>query len=56
MGIAHVADMDSIADPDVRAGCERRALAFGRALLTKGPRLYSDIKGVTLAAAAARTA
>ncbi|EFJ49529.1 hypothetical protein VOLCADRAFT_42791, partial [Volvox carteri f. nagariensis] len=26
VGIAHVADMDSIADPDVRAACERRAL------------------------------
>lgn len=33
VGIAHVADFDSIADPDVRAACERRAFQFGRRLL-----------------------
>ena len=33
VGIAHVADMDSIADADVRAACERRALKCGRRLM-----------------------
>eukprot|EP00887_Chlorella_sp_A99_P002733 scaffold6.g2733.t1 len=33
VGIAHVADMDGIADADVRAVCERRALRFGRQVL-----------------------
>lgn len=44
VGIAHVADMDTIADPDVRAACERRALRFGRALLVQGPKLYANIE------------
>lgn len=30
VGIAHVADMDRIEDPDTRAACEQRALRFGR--------------------------
>ncbi|EFN58562.1 hypothetical protein CHLNCDRAFT_140697 [Chlorella variabilis] len=35
VGIAHVADMDSIPDDDVRAVCERRALRFGRKALVE---------------------
>jgi 5-methylthioribose kinase len=30
VGIAHVADLESIKDQDARAHCERRALACGR--------------------------
>ena len=33
VGIAHVEDLESIEDADARAGCERRALRFGRELL-----------------------
>ncbi|CAI5529014.1 unnamed protein product [Closterium sp. Naga37s-1] len=33
VGIAHVEDLESIADPDVRAACERRALNFGKHLV-----------------------
>lgn len=33
VGIAHVEDMDSIADPDVRGRCERKALNCGKALV-----------------------
>ena len=35
VGIAHVADMDSIPVDDVRAACELRALRFGRKLLVE---------------------
>ena len=41
VGIAHVEDLDSIPDPDVRAGCERRALHFGRRLLVEGAKAAS---------------
>jgi 5-methylthioribose kinase len=33
LGLAHVEDMESIADIAVRAACERQALNFGRSLL-----------------------
>lgn len=33
LGLAHVADLESIADHELRAGCERRALLFARDLL-----------------------
>jgi 5-methylthioribose kinase len=33
IGIAHVADFESIVDPDVRAACERRALLLARRLV-----------------------
>ena len=33
LGLAHVADFESISDERVRAGCERWALRFARALL-----------------------
>lgn len=47
VGIAHVADMDTIADPDVRAACERRALRFGRWLLVEGHVECTDITHIT---------
>ena len=34
VGLAHVADFETIADPDRRASCERQAILLGRMLLT----------------------
>lgn len=50
VGIAHVADMDCIADADARAACERRALAFGRLLLVHGAAEFSAVQQLTAAA------
>jgi 5-methylthioribose kinase len=33
VGVAHVADFESIEDADARAACERRALRFARECL-----------------------
>jgi 5-methylthioribose kinase len=52
VGIAHVADLDSISDAAARAGCERRALRFGRSLLVT-PGQYSDVVSLVKAAEAA---
>jgi hypothetical protein len=54
VGIAHTADMDSIADADTRAACELRALRFGRHLLVEGPATYSHARALAAALAAAR--
>ena len=51
VGIAHVADLDSIEDADVRAECERRALEFGKKLVKYRAR-FSAIQDVASAAAA----
>lgn len=45
LGLAHVADFESIADEALRAGCERQALILGRSLLVEGAR-YPDIAAV----------
>lgn len=45
LGLAHVADMDSIADPKQRALCEARALGAARELLLQH-RKYEDITSV----------
>lgn len=37
LGLAHVADFESIADETLRAGCERRALRMARMLLVDRP-------------------
>jgi 5-methylthioribose kinase len=55
VGIAHVADMNTIEDPGVRAGCERRALQFGRSLLVN-PQTYEDITSIRDLAVAAAAA
>ena len=34
VGIAHVADLESVADADARSVCERRALRLARKLIT----------------------
>ncbi|HET8729418.1 MAG TPA: S-methyl-5-thioribose kinase, partial [Alphaproteobacteria bacterium] len=35
LGLAHVADLETIADPDRRARCERNALRLGRAMVAE---------------------
>lgn len=45
IGIAHVQQMDSIIDPDVRSVCERRVLQFGRSLLVE-TESFTDIAGL----------
>lgn len=49
LGLAHVEDLESIADPERRARCEIRSLRLGRALLLN-PAAFSDIASVTAAA------
>jgi 5-methylthioribose kinase len=51
LGLAHVEDMEAIADPERRAACERKALRLGRELLLN-PRAFSDIADVVAAAEA----
>jgi 5-methylthioribose kinase len=50
VGIAHVADMEEIADADVRGQCERRALLFGRRMLVGRARSFPNIQVVVSAA------
>ena len=45
VGIAHVEDLESIADGDVRAACERRALRAARELVVN-PGGYPSIRDV----------
>lgn len=51
LGLAHVEDMESIADPERRAGCEQRALRLARTLMVDGA-TFTDIKAVSEAARA----
>ncbi|TFF27307.1 S-methyl-5-thioribose kinase [Jiella endophytica] len=46
VGLAHVEDMESIADPDRRAVCEARALLMGRELLVNRG-VFGDIFGLS---------
>jgi 5-methylthioribose kinase len=52
LGLAHVEDLERIADPAVRAICERKALLIGRELVL-GATAFTDIADVTAAARAA---
>ncbi len=45
LGLAHNADMETIADPDRRAACERRNLALARELILEAER-FADIAAV----------
>ncbi len=45
LGLAHNADMETIADPDRRAACERRNLALARELIL-GAERFADIAAV----------
>jgi 5-methylthioribose kinase len=53
LGLAHVEDLESIADPERRAACEINALRLGRELLLNA-RAFSDIADVAEAAKAVR--
>jgi 5-methylthioribose kinase len=47
VGIAHVADLESITDQDVKAQCERAALKCGRRLIMEAFKLsIQDVKNV----------
>jgi len=46
LGLAHVADFESIADEGARADCERRALRIGRALLVNRAD-FPDVEAVS---------
>ncbi|SVK51216.1 Methylthioribose kinase [Acinetobacter baumannii] len=39
IGLAHVADLDSIADADMRLDCQRHALGLGRTLIVNAPQI-----------------
>ena len=54
VGVAHVADFTSIADVELCAKCERRALRFGRRLLVHAA-TFSSIDAVIVAAEETRT-
>jgi 5-methylthioribose kinase len=49
LGLAHVIDLEQIADPDRRALCEKRALRMARELMVQAER-YPSIADVTRAA------
>ncbi len=51
LGLAHVEDLESIVDPDLRATCEKRALKLARMLMVEGAS-FGDIKTVNDAARA----
>jgi 5-methylthioribose kinase len=51
LGLAHVEDMESIADPDLRATCEKRALKLARSLMVERASV-TDIEAVSDAARA----
>ena len=50
-GLAHVEDLESITNPDLRAECEKRALKLARTLMVEGAG-FTDIKAVSDAARA----
>ncbi len=52
LGLAHVEDLERIADPALRAVCERKALLIGRELVL-GAKSFADIADVNAAAKAA---
>lgn len=47
VGVAHVADMETIKDPGQRATCERKALSLGVKFLKERQTIFPDIKSVT---------
>jgi len=51
LGLAHVEDMEGIADPDLRATCEKRALKLARSLMVERSS-FTDIEAVSDAARA----
>ena len=54
ISVAHVAEYEEIANPDVRAVCERRALKLGRKFLVEGGKAFTSVEEVARFAAALR--
>ena len=54
LGLAHVEDLESIVNPDLRADCEKRALKLARALMVEGQGFggieFGERRGTRLAA------
>jgi 5-methylthioribose kinase len=54
VGIAHVADLETIEDPSVRSQCEKKSLTLGKRLVvasnSSGSSMYSNIEEVAAAA------
>ena len=54
LGLAHVEDLEGIANPDLRAECEKRALKLARTLMVEGAGLHrhqgGERRGTRLAA------
>ena len=53
LGLAHIVDLEKIADPDRRALCETRALRLARELMVNRRR-FADIAAVAARARAVR--
>jgi len=53
LGLAHIVDLEKIADPDRRALCETRALRLARELMVNRRR-FADIAAVAEGARAVR--
>jgi len=53
LGLAHVEDLESIADADLRAECEKRALKLARTFMVEGQG-FADIRAASDAARALR--
>lgn len=58
LGLAHVEDLESIADPDRRANCEKRALGMARELMLNRTSIASigAVRAIAEAAAQGKTA
>jgi 5-methylthioribose kinase len=54
LGLAHTEDLESIADPDRRAICERKALKIGRALVLEAAAFANIVDAIAAAKALAR--
>ena len=49
LGLAHVADLETVSDPLLRSRCERKALHFARELMVNSSR-YPTIESVAAVA------
>ena len=54
LGLAHVEDLESIADPERRAICERKALSLARTLVVEGAKFAGVSDVIEAARAVAR--
>ena len=54
LGLAHVEDLESIADPERRAICERKALSLARTLVVEGAKFAGVADAIEAARVVAR--